>query len=59
MEIDELAEEIYYRIFGFLDDYWFYAGKTQEIVDWLMEIDLDGISVEQLVDWWCEYDADV
>ncbi len=58
MDKEQLAYEIYLRVYGDVDDKSFRARKQTEILDWLSNSDLDGTeSIESIVADWLEYDA--
>jgi ribonucleotide reductase beta subunit family protein with ferritin-like domain len=55
----EFAEHIYSEVYGHLDDKFFRATKTQEILDWLDDgTPVLNESIATLVTEWREYDAE-
>ena len=54
--IQRVADKIYREFYG-LDHNRFIARKTGEIIDWLTEGDIEGMSLAELKGEWAEYDA--
>ncbi len=58
MNKEQLAYEIYLRMYGDVDDKHHHARKLTEILDWLSNGDLEGTeSIESIVADWLEYDV--
>lgn len=57
MTKEELAEEIYLRVYGDVDDKYHRRRKETEIRNWLSNGDLDGTEdIDSIVAEWIEYD---
>ena len=56
--IEQLARAIYSELHGHLDYKYFKAMRVSEILDWLSDGDIEGRSIEDLVEEWREYTAE-
>ena len=56
--IEQLAFDIYDEVYGHLDDKRHKSRFITEIIDWLINGDLEGRSLEDLVEEWREYTAE-
>jgi hypothetical protein len=53
----QVADRIYFEIFGRIDDKRFSARKRREIEDWSYNGDVDDMTESELVAEWRNYDA--
>jgi len=56
-QLKEIADEIYYEVYGHIDSKSHARETKAEIYEWLAEGDTEGVTIEQLVEWWKEYAA--
>jgi len=56
--IEQLAFDIYDEVYGHLDDKRHKSQYVSEIYDWLANGDIEGRSIEDLVEEWREYTAE-